>query len=71
MRALSWRMATSLSGEPATAMKSAARPGSSTPNEPPLAMKPAVTAVAARSAAAGVKPRSFTKISISRACHSP
>ena len=30
-----------------------------------------MTAVAARSASAGVKPRSSTKISISRACHSP
>ena len=52
-------------------MKSAARPGSSTPIELPSAMKRAVTSVAARSASAGVKPRSFTKISISRACHSP
>ena len=52
-------------------MKSAARPFSSTPILCPSAMKRAVTSVAARSASAGVKPRCSTKISSSRACHSP
>src|SRR5882724_7342018 len=42
-----------------------------TPMRSPSVMKPALTSVAARNAAAGVKPRSSTKSSSSRAFHSP
>ena len=61
----------SSSGEPSTAMKSAKRPCSSTPNRLPFAMNRLVTAVAQISASAGENPRSRTKISGSVACHSP
>jgi hypothetical protein len=64
-------MAISASGEPFQAMKSAARPGSSTPILAVSAMKRALISVAARSAPAFEKPRSSTNSSSSRACHSP
>ena len=59
------------SGEASRAIKSAARPGSKAPMRSPSVIKPALTSVAARNAAAGVKPRSSTNSSSSRAFHSP